>query len=162
MARRSQALVALAAAATAAACGGGEDDRCGPTSGVVARVVDGDTIELESGERIRYLLVDTPENTTEVECFGPEAAELNRELVEGKQVTLRYDVECTDRYDRLLAWVEVDGREVNQLLVERGYGCVLYIPPNGEDRVAALSDAEELAHAEGRGLWAACEDNPCN
>lgn len=156
------ALVALAGlAAPLAACNGGGSD-CGPTSGRVARVIDGDTIELESGEAIRYLMVDTPENTTSVECYGPEAAAFNADLVEGKDVEIEYDAECEDRYDRLLAYVRVDGREVNSLLVERGFGCVLYIPPNGTDREAEFDALEETARAESRGLWGACPENPCN
>jgi micrococcal nuclease len=141
---------------------GGESGRCGPSSGTVARVIDGDTIELATGERVRYLLIDTPESTTEVECFGPEAKTFNAELVEGKDVELAYDVECEDTYGRLLAYVTVGDREVNTLLLERGYACELYIPPNGADRAAEFHDVEAAARAAGRGLWAACEDIPCD
>ena len=56
------------------------EDRCGPAKGVVARVVDGDTIELESGERIRYLMVDTPETFGGEECYGAEAKQFNTDL----------------------------------------------------------------------------------
>ncbi|MCA9536930.1 MAG: thermonuclease family protein [Myxococcales bacterium] len=134
---------------------------CGPTRAVVARVIDGDTVELEGGERVRYLLVDTPENTSSVECFGAEATAFNRALVEGREVRLTYDVACTDRFDRLLAYVEVDGRVVNQLLVEQGYACVLHIPPNGEELAPLYEDLETRAVDEGRGLWSVCADNPC-
>lgn len=154
-------LLALGAACALAACDGGGSD-CGPTSGTVARVIDGDTIELEGGDTIRYLMVDTPENTSSVECYGPEAATFNAELVEGKDVEIEYDAECTDRYDRLLGYVSVDGREVNSLLVERGFGCVLYIPPNGTDREEEFDALEATARAESRGLWGACPENPCN
>jgi len=156
------ALVAWAGlAALAAACSGGGSE-CGSTSGTVARVIDGDTIELESGETIRYLMVDTPENTSSVECYGPEATAFNADLVEGKDVDIEYDTECTDRYDRLLAYVSVDGREVNSLLVERGFGCVLYIPPNGTDREEEFDALEATARSDSRGLWGACPENPCN
>ncbi|HUS65278.1 MAG TPA: thermonuclease family protein [Kofleriaceae bacterium] len=143
-------------------CSGEEDERCGPSSGIVARVVDGDTVELESGEKIRYLMIDTPESTTEIECYGEEAKEFNASLVEGKEVQLEYDVECKDRFDRTLAYVTVDDREVNSLLVERGFACVLYIPPNGEGRMDDFESLEAVAEAENRGLWGACEENPCN
>ena len=56
----------------------------------------------------------------------------------------------------------VGGREVNSLLVERGFGCVLYIPPNGEDRRDEFESLESPARAESRGLWGACPENPCN
>jgi micrococcal nuclease len=154
-------MLTTAAAALGLGCGEG-GDRCGPTSAVVARVIDGDTVELDSGERVRYLMVDTPESTTTLECFGEESASFNRQAVEGKAVTLRYDAECEDRFGRLLAYVSVADREINTLLVERGYACVLHIPPNGADRLAEFSDLEDLARALGRGLWSACEDIPCN
>lgn len=158
---RSALVASAGLAALAAACSPGGSD-CGPTSGTVARVIDGDTIELESGEAIRYLMVDTPENTSSVECYGPEAAAFNADLVEGKDVEIEYDEECTDRYDRLLAWVSVDGREVNSLLVERGFGCVLFIPPSGADREEEFDALEATARSESRGLWGACPENPCN
>ena len=155
-------MTGLAVAAGAACSPGGGSSDCGPTSGTVARVIDGDTIELESGETIRYLMVDAPENTSSVECYGPESTAFNSDLVAGKDVEIEYDEECTDRFDRLLAYVSVDGREVNSLMVERGFGCVLYIPPNGGDREEEYDALEATARSESRGLWGACPENPCN
>jgi len=154
-------LTLLACAALGIAC---EPDGpvCGPEQGVVAQVIDGDTIRLESGERIRYLLIDTPEVTEPVECFGPEATELNRSLVEGKTVQLTYDQECTDRYDRLLAYVDLEGRSINELLLERGYACVLHIRPNGASRVDEYRQLEEQAEVAMAGMWGACADDPCD
>ena len=141
--------------------GGGAD--CGPGSrGVVTQVIDGDTIELASGERLRYLLVDTPENTSEVECYGPEATQFNADLVEGEEVELSYDQECADDYGRVLAYVSIGDREINSLLVERGFGCALYIPPNGEERRDEFESLQARARADRRGLWGACPENPCN
>ena len=110
---------ALALVCALAGCPSGEN-RCGPTSGIVARVLDGDTIDLESGERIRYLMIDTPEVSGNLECYGEEAKQLNTELVAGKEVSLQYDVECTDRFDRLLAYVSVGDREINSLTLYNG------------------------------------------
>jgi micrococcal nuclease len=126
---------------------------------VVQRAIDGDTIDLDTGQRVRYLLVDAPERGA---CFGPEAAEHNRRLVEGGSITLDYDAQCTDDYDRLLAHVGVGDREINLLLVERGLACVLHIPPNGSDRVEAFAAAEARARRDGVGLWGACEDPDCD
>lgn len=142
-----------------AACGSGSP--CGPTSAHVARVVDGDTIELASGEKIRYLMVDTPESTTEIECYGENAKQFNSDLVNDKDIELRYDVECEDRFGRLLAYVTVGGVEVNTLLVERGFGCVLHIPPDGDDRVDEFKALEDQAKAAMKGLWGACSPIPC-
>lgn len=144
-------------------CDAAEDgSSCGPSSAVVARVIDGDTVELDDGQRVRYLLVDTPEVSGQTECFGPEAEDFNRSLVEGQRVDLFYDeAECTDRYGRLLAFVEVQGRSVNRLLLERGLACVLYIPPGGEDRVDDYEQAEATAQAGQVGMWGACENPGC-
>lgn len=145
-------------------CEGADDaNRCGPSEAVVARAIDGDTVELEDGTRVRYLLVDTPESTNgKDDCYGAEAAEFNRQLVEGKSVRLEYDVECEDQYGRLLAYLEIGDRELNTLLVERGYACVLHVPPNGDDRVAQFEDLEQIAKATGKGMWGACPVVTCD
>lgn len=158
---RTVSVIALAAALTACA---GPEDTCGPTTGTVSRVIDGDTIDLASGERIRYLLVDTPESVNgATDCYGTNAAQLNRDLVEGREVTLAYDeAGCTDRFGRLLAYVSVGGVEVNRTLVERGYACVLYIPPAGELRHNEFENLEAVARAAGRGMWSACPVVTCD
>jgi len=150
-----------AALLLAAGCDGGPS--CGPSHAIVSSVVDGDTVHLESGETIRYLMIDTNEITNgKNDCFGAEAKQFNSDLVLGKEVDLAYDVDCEDRYGRLLAYVSVAGREVNSLLVERGYACVLYIPPNGTDRVDEFQALEDDARAQGRGMWSACTVVACD
>ena len=142
-----------------AACGSGSP--CGPTEAKVDRVIDGDTIVLTSGEKIRYLLVDAPETTLgHDDCYGSNAAQFNSDLVLGKTVQLSYDVECTDMYGRLLAYVSVDGQEVNKLMVERGYACVLHIPPDGDDRADEFKMYQLEAKTAMRGLWGACDPLP--
>lgn len=127
----------------------------------VARVVDGDTIVLEGGERVRLIGVDTPETKDPrkpVQCFGKEAsAFLASILPKGTTVHLVGDVEQRDVYDRLLAYVYrlPDGMFVNAELVARGYAQVLTISPNvahTDDFVRLARDARE----GGRGLWGAC------
>lgn len=135
--------------------------KCGPSQGMVASVIDGDTIVLESGEKIRYLMVDTPEITNgHDDCFGDMARDYNRELALGQTVDLTYDEECTDQYGRLLAYVETGDGEINTLLVERGFACVLYIPPNGSARHDDFMDLEAEARESREGMWGACGD-PC-
>ena len=134
-----------------------------PTSGLVTNIVDGDTIDLQSGERIRYLMVDTPESTGgATDCFGQNAKQFNTDLVLGREVTLAYDEECTDRFGRLLAYVSVGAQEVNALLVERGYACVLYIPPNGTERRDEFETLEAQAKAADRGMWGECAVVTCD
>jgi len=154
-------LAFVAGLACAWACDGGE--RCGPSTATVARVIDGDTVELTSGERVRYLMIDTPETTGgKNDCFGAEAVAFNRQAVEGREVSLTYDEVCEDDYGRLLAYVSVGDREINALMVERGYACVLQIPPNGADRADEFDDLEYAAKNGMAGLWGACEEVTCD
>jgi len=145
-------------------CGCGDGgNRCGPSSATVTRIVDGDTVELQDGTKVRYLMIDTPESTGGADdCYGQEASDYNRDLVLDRRVKLTYDVECADFYDRLLAYVEVDGVEVNLRLVEYGYACAYYLPPNGEDRRAEYENTEAAARAAGRGMWGACSVVTCD
>ncbi|MFO7567091.1 MAG: thermonuclease family protein [Enhygromyxa sp.] len=138
-----------------------EQGRCGPSEATVARVIDGDTIDLDSGERVRYLMIDTPEITNTPECWGLEAKQANQALVEGKTVRLRYDVECEDDYGRLLAYVELQSQVINRVLVERGHACVMQISPNGEDLLDEYRQLEYAAEQLGKGMWAVCNPIPC-
>lgn len=132
-----------------------------PVRARVTRVVDGDTIEvaLDGGtEDVRYIGVDTPETVKPgepVQCFGPQASELNHELVDGEMVRLVFDRELRDVYGRLLAYVHVGGTFVNAELVREGYARTLEIPPNTAeaDRFATL---ESRAGRAGLGLWSVC------
>jgi micrococcal nuclease len=138
-----------------------EQDRCGPSEATVTRVIDGDTIEIDSGERVRYLMIDAPESTSTQECWGVEATQANRDLVEGRTVQLRYDVQCEDDYGRLLAYVERQNQVINRVLVERGHACVMQIPPNGEGLYDEYRALEYAAEQLGKGMWAVCNPIPC-
>jgi micrococcal nuclease len=135
----------------------------GPSSATVAHVVDGDTLELDTGEKVRYLLVDAPETTNgHHDCYGQEAADFNTSLVDGKQVSLTYDAEqCKDKYGRWLAYVSVGGTDVNKALMEGGYACELYISPGGGARKTEFEDYESVAKTARIGLWGACNPVTC-
>jgi micrococcal nuclease len=148
--------------------GGGSAEPRGPLSARVTRVVDGDTISVEfpdgSDEYVRYIGIDTPETVkpgTPVQCGGPKAHEVNDRLVYGKTVTLRFDAERRDVYDRLLAYVYLPGGRggrplfVNAELARRGLARTLTIPPN--DSFAPLfARLAGRAGVRGRGLWGRC------
>lgn len=124
----------------------------------VLRVIDGDTIELVGGERVRYIGIDTPESvhpSRPVECFAKEAAAQNRALVEGKNVVLVRDITDRDKYGRLLRYVYVDGVFVNEKLVRDGYATVVTYPPDVAHTEAFLA-AQRQAREANRGLWDAC------
>ncbi len=151
----------LACVVSLAGCGSGP--ACGPQDAVVDRVIDGDTVVLAGGIKIRYLLVNAPEITNgHDDCYGANAAQQSSDLVLGRTVQLDYDVQCQDKYGRTLAYVTVDGQDVSRLLVERGFACVLHIPPNGDSRAAEFTALEATARAAKRGLWGACDPIPCN
>jgi micrococcal nuclease len=127
----------------------------------VARVVDGDTIEVVLDGReedLRYIGVDTPESVkpdSPVECFGEQAGEFNRRLVEGERVRLVLGAERRDRYGRLLAYVYLGERFVNAALIRRGYARSLTIAPN-DARAGLFERLERRAGRLGSGLWGAC------
>ncbi|MBI1952956.1 MAG: thermonuclease family protein [Candidatus Omnitrophica bacterium] len=123
---------------------------------LVERAVDGDTVVLAGGRRVRYIGVDTPEihhPRKPVEFMGREAMNFNRRLVEGKKVRLEFDVERYDRYRRLLAYVYLtDGTFVNAELVKQGYAQIMTIPPNVKHAELFLKLQQEAREAK-RGLW---------
>ena len=148
--------------------GGGDDVALTPGGSAGARlerVVDGDTIAVRIGEReerVRYIGIDTPETVkpeAPVECFGPAAHDLNARLLggQGAALTLRFDRELRDRYDRLLAYVHRagDGLFVNARLVAAGAARTLPIAPNTA-HAAQLGALQHAARAAGRGLWSVC------
>jgi endonuclease YncB( thermonuclease family) len=131
----------------------------------VTRVVDGDTIEVspqvEGTADVRLIGVDTPEVFGgEVQPCGPEASDFTTEHLEGQDVTLEFDEDRVDPYDRALAyvWVPVlDGELFNENLVREGLAWVSTFEPNVkyEDRFLA---AERQAMDEDLGVWAT---DPC-
>lgn len=132
-----------------------EENQCGPDESFISRIIDGDTIELLNGDKVRYILVNTPEKG---ECYYEEAFAFNKANLINKKIILRYDVECKDKYGRLLAYVTTDeGTEINSLLLIAGMARVLHIPPNGNERVSEFMNYENDARIKGEGLWGACK-----
>jgi len=139
-----------------------------PTPGrekvVVVRVVDGDTVELADGRLVRYIGVDTPEIdhglAQDHDCFGPEARDYNAERVLGQSVELEFDQEPYDRYGRTLAYVwlpdEDPSRLLSEVLLEKGYGRLMIIPPNDQYQ-ERLEEAQALARTNRAGLWGECQ-----
>lgn len=135
----------------------------------VISVTDGDTIRVRiDGQSvpIRYIGIDTPETVDprrDVQCFGREASAFNAKLVAGKVVELEKDVSETDRFQRLLRYVYVDGKMVNEELVRGGFAISSSYPPDVkyQDRLRAL---EVEARTKGVGLWAAnvCGRDECS
>lgn len=128
---------------------------------MVTRVIDGDTIEIEGGQKVRYIGIDAPEtvNPTKLaECFGQESTNSNKKLTEGKKVSLEKDISETDKYGRLLRYVFVDGVLVNEYMVRNGYANSSPYPPDVKYQ-QQLNGAEIEARENTRGLWGSCTAN---
>ncbi|MBW1998136.1 MAG: thermonuclease family protein [Deltaproteobacteria bacterium] len=122
----------------------------------VKYVYDGDTILLETGQRVRYAGIDAPELDHEGnknEFMAREAKEFNEELVMGKPIRLELDKKKRDRYGRLLAYVYIEsGLMVNGMLVRKGLAHVLADRPNLK-HFKQLLRMQRIAMTEGLGIW---------
>lgn len=129
-------------------------------TGVVSRVIDGDTIEVNFNGlplTVRYIGVDAPETGEGggTGYYGPEALEKNRQLVEGKMVTLVMDVSEIDSLNRLPRYVfvpDLNGVFVNLELVKLGYAQAADYPPDTSCS-EALREAHQAAYQAGIGQW---------
>ena len=124
----------------------------------VVRVIDGDTIEIKGGDKVRYIGIDTPETVDPrkpVQCFGVEASKKNKELVEGKTVRLEKDITDRDKYNRLLRYIYVDDVLVNLELVRQGFAYSYSYPPDIKYQDQFVKAQQEAREAR-RGLWSAC------
>ncbi len=129
-----------------------------PATGIVARVIDGDTIVLSNDIRVRLVQIDTPEVGTG-ECFSRAAGrELRTMLPDGAALTLVADrrLDQVDRYGRLLRYVFRDGQNLNLELVRRGAATVWFFDGDRGRYATQLLAAAHAARRAGRGLWGAC------
>lgn len=136
---------------------------------LVTRVVDGDTLLLGDGQRVRLIGIDTPEmhesnkldrdsrrsgeSKSVIQQLGKRSYEFTMNLVQGKRVSLEFDVERHDRYKRLLAYVYLkDGTFVNAEIVKQGYASLMTFPPNVK-YVDLFQKLYREARENKRGLW---------
>jgi micrococcal nuclease len=121
----------------------------------VKRVIDGDTLILVNGERVRLIGVDTPETKhpkKPVQRFGKEAYFFTKKMVEGKEVKLEYDWQRRDKYNRLLAYVYLlDGTFLNAEIIKQGYGFAYTRFPF--KYLQEFRKYEKEARENKRGLW---------
>lgn len=124
----------------------------------VERVVDGDTLVLVGGARVRLIGADTPETVKPnhpVEPFGPEASEFTRGFVDdaGGQVRLQFDRERKDRFDRFLAYVYAGDAMLNEELIRAGLAKARTEFDYSQTMKRRFRKAEEDARSAGRGIW---------
>jgi micrococcal nuclease len=125
---------------------------------LVTKVIDGDTFQIASGEKVRLIGIDTPESTIKKECFGKESSDYLKQLIDQKYVKLEKDISETDKFDRLLRYVYIDQLFVNKTLVENGYATIATYPPDVA-HVETFLDSQRLAQENNLGLWNSCVQN---
>lgn len=154
-----RALILTLLLALPLACG---TSKAGSSEGVVARIVDGDTITLTDGRHVRLVQLDAPE-LDENECYAREANRiLARLLPVGTHVEIETDpaLDQRDRFGRSLAYVQRDGTNLNLELVRRGAASVWFYEGDRGRYATQLLQAAGKAKREHRGLWRACPATP--
>lgn len=120
----------------------------------VTKVIDGDTITIDTGQKIRYIGINTPEIETS-ECYATEASKINSNLVLGKTVKLEKDVSEVDKYGRLLRYVYLDNQMINDELVKDGFAKIETVPPDVKFKGQFIK-SEKYAKENNRGIWGKC------
>ena len=118
-------------------------------SAIVSKVVDGDTIDIQDGQRVRLLGINTPEKA---QPYFEEATARMKELVLGKTAILVMDKSDKDKYGRLLRHVYVDGVNAGEVMLSEGYANAFFISPDLGQK-EEFERAEECARTQGVGIW---------
>jgi micrococcal nuclease len=131
----------------------------------IDHVVDGDTVDLTDGARVRLVQIDTPEVYFHVDCYGPQSSAITKRLLPpGTAVRLTAEpaTDAVDQYGRLLRYVfrARDDLNVNTYLVAVG-AAAPYFYDGRLGRYAGLLDRlARRARARHLGLWGACPHTP--
>lgn len=164
--RRLPLLLALGLvlATTATAAGAGKLSR-GGTSARIEYVIDGDTVQLTNGRRVRLVQIDTPEVYNSPECYGKQASRITRRLLpRGTAVRLYREpkTDAMDGYGRLLRYVvrSRDGLDVNIQLVRVGAAAPYFFDYRRGRYARELIRLARHARARHLGLWGACPGTP--
>jgi micrococcal nuclease len=121
----------------------------------IVEVIDGDTLQTASGDKLRLLGIDTPEiywDSGDAEYLAWEAKQYSTDKLLKKNVELEYDQQKEDHYGRSLVYVFHEGENFNKKLLEKGYASLMIISPNvkyAED----FKKTAEKARKEKRGIW---------
>ena len=117
---------------------------------LVIRIIDGDTIIINTSEHVRLSGIDTPETG---ECYYQEAKQFLFAIAINKEVYLEQDITNKDKYDRLLRYIYRNGTFVNGILVEQGYAKVFDAYKDETRRYLQLKRLEDTAITNQLGLW---------
>lgn len=125
----------------------------------VAEVIDGATLRLANGAVVRLMGVEPPfarrsdSQSAGAPSWDTDATELSRRFINGKPVRLVFDRERIDRQGRFLAYVEIDGRPLNEELLRAGLANVRLPPGHAVMKKRQLEKAEQEARKLHRGIW---------
>jgi micrococcal nuclease len=123
----------------------------------IARVVDGDTLLLaNSKERVRLIGANTPETVKQnspVEPWGPEATAFTKSFLSNGNVRLEFDSQRRDKYGRMLAYVWVGDRMLNEELIREGLARAETQYSYSSAMKARFRRAEAEARAARKGIW---------
>jgi micrococcal nuclease len=127
------------------------------TAATVERIIDGDTLVLRGGARVRLVQIDAPEAGGE--CYAAASTrELGRLAPPGRRVVLETDrrLDTVDRYERLLRYIHVGRTNLNVELVRRGAATPWFYDGDRGRYASELLGAVRSARSARRGLWGAC------
>ena len=123
----------------------------------VTKVIDGDTIDIDTGERVRLICIDSPEY---YENYYEEAKEFLEDLILDKEVKLEKDISEVGKYGRLVRYIYLkDGTFVNEVMVKEGYATAYWYEPD-ITLCPIIQDAEDYAKEHELGIWEDEEEEP--
>lgn len=127
---------------------------------IIVKVVDGDTIKVELNnkiETVRLLLIDTPESVkpnTPAQPFGKEASDfMKKTLIKDTVVDIERGNPDRDKYGRLLAYVWLDGENINKKLISEGYARIAYVNPPNTKYLNEFRKEEQKARNKKLRIW---------
>ena len=124
----------------------------------VAKIVDGDTITMSNGEKVRLIQIDTPELASK-ECYGIQAkSELSKLLNQAGEVSLTSDpnLDEVDKYGRLLRYVFIGNTNLNLKLIEIGAAAPYFYRGEKGIYAAQFLKAAQTAQKRKLGMWGMC------
>ncbi|PJN64546.1 SPBc2 prophage-derived endonuclease YokF precursor [Paenibacillus sp. GM1FR] len=125
----------------------------------LVEVTDGDTLKVTvegKEEKVRLLLIDTPESVhpeKEEQPFAKDASNFVKKQVAKGNMELELDVSERDKYGRLLAYVWIDNKMLNEQLLEYGLARVAYIYPPNTKYVDQFEEIQKQARVKAKGIW---------
>ncbi len=115
---------------------------------MATKIIDGNTIKLDTGEIVKYIGVEAPDlyqKDEGPEFFARQASRYNQRLVFMKKVRLEFDKERKDKDGNTLAYVFVKKTFVNAELIKLGYAKAHIVSPNSKYKTMFL-DLEKSAN----------------